>query len=506
MTCLQHFRKDPVLSCVHKKVEKCHYTYTTQFIPVTEEVCDPHYEKRCTITYKQVAQNDTLVHCYNPLVRKCEEAEEGEEECRDYNETSCTTRYVEKSPGKFVGDTACEKVPVNYCTSESCSMVPGPQECHDKVVTSVVDHPEEHCDLVPQKTCRHKTTLVPRLRPEPECVEVPQEVCDVKYVNVRVEKVPYQTLWCQDDEEEEVGLIEEDVLPEAPRIEDEPVTEGYQYDVPENPLTIPPKTTTSLPVVESEPFIPAEPVPPPPTTTPSPPSPPSPSNTVQLTPDDLQAAITEAIRRSVAASVAEAIELRRASENQQRLESSVRKAVELAVRRAVIKSVQEQAASKKMQSSRDLETAVTAAIKEAVTRAVEQSIKSRVTMTTSMKSEMKSIENQVKSAVLQTIRSKIRGAINQQRPSVTQAVVQKSSSSSQESVEEAVRKAVIQAVTAAVQSQVSGLTVDTRRDINTGIQTAVQTSISDQMERSQTTDDLENVRQAVLVAVMSKVR
>ena len=32
------FRKDPVLSCVHKSVEKCHYTYTTQFVPVTEEV------------------------------------------------------------------------------------------------------------------------------------------------------------------------------------------------------------------------------------------------------------------------------------------------------------------------------------------------------------------------------------------------------------------------------------------------------------------------------------
>ena len=32
------FRKDPVPSCVHKSVEKCHYTYTTQFVPVTEEV------------------------------------------------------------------------------------------------------------------------------------------------------------------------------------------------------------------------------------------------------------------------------------------------------------------------------------------------------------------------------------------------------------------------------------------------------------------------------------
>ena len=78
-------------------------------------------------------------------------------------------------------------------------MVPGPQECHNKVsynqsvpwVTrstritpdnvpqvsvSVIDQPEEHCDLAPHNVCRHKTTLVPRLRPEPECVLVPQQV------------------------------------------------------------------------------------------------------------------------------------------------------------------------------------------------------------------------------------------------------------------------------------------------------------------------------------------
>ena len=48
------FRKDPVLSCVHKSIEKCHYTYTTQFVPNTEEVCDKVYEKRCSITYTQV--------------------------------------------------------------------------------------------------------------------------------------------------------------------------------------------------------------------------------------------------------------------------------------------------------------------------------------------------------------------------------------------------------------------------------------------------------------------
>ena len=104
-----------------------------QFVPKTEKVCENNYEKHCSINFKKVAHNETLIHCYNPLVRECVEADSGEEECKEYQETSCTTRYVEKTPGKFLADTSCEQIPVQYCTTESCSMVPGPQECHDKV-------------------------------------------------------------------------------------------------------------------------------------------------------------------------------------------------------------------------------------------------------------------------------------------------------------------------------------------------------------------------------------
>jgi hypothetical protein len=35
--------------------------------------------------------------------------------CRTFFETSCTTKYVEQSPGKFAGDTTCEKIPVELC-------------------------------------------------------------------------------------------------------------------------------------------------------------------------------------------------------------------------------------------------------------------------------------------------------------------------------------------------------------------------------------------------------
>ena len=64
-------RKDPVLECVHKSIEKCHYTYKTLFVPIQEEVCDDHFVKHCTITYRKVANNETFLHCYNPLVKEC---------------------------------------------------------------------------------------------------------------------------------------------------------------------------------------------------------------------------------------------------------------------------------------------------------------------------------------------------------------------------------------------------------------------------------------------------
>ena len=32
-------------------------------------------------------------------------------------ESSCSTRYVEKKPGKFVADTKCKKLPIKECIS-----------------------------------------------------------------------------------------------------------------------------------------------------------------------------------------------------------------------------------------------------------------------------------------------------------------------------------------------------------------------------------------------------
>ena len=36
-TNVETLAKDPILECIHKNVEKCHYTYVTQFTPAQEE-------------------------------------------------------------------------------------------------------------------------------------------------------------------------------------------------------------------------------------------------------------------------------------------------------------------------------------------------------------------------------------------------------------------------------------------------------------------------------------
>merc|ERR1712123_143828 len=101
--------KEPILECTHKNTEQCHYTYVTQFKPSQEEVCEENFEKSCSITFKQQAYNETVNKCYRPVEKVCNG--QGEEVCQTVYESSCTTKYVEKQPGKFVGDTGCEKLP-----------------------------------------------------------------------------------------------------------------------------------------------------------------------------------------------------------------------------------------------------------------------------------------------------------------------------------------------------------------------------------------------------------
>jgi len=218
---IRSLEKDPILECTHKNTEQCHYTYVTQFKPSQEEICEENFEKKCAITFKQQAHNETVRKCYRPMEKVCNG--QGEEVCQVVYESSCTTKYIEKQPGKFVGDTGCEKLPVEICGA-GCVFEEGEEECHDKTVVSLVDVPEEACDLNPQKTCRYVTKLAPKLSPKHECTIVPKETCLLKFSTPKQVPKPLQTRWCLDPTEPAPGesYDEENALAGVinPRIEE----------------------------------------------------------------------------------------------------------------------------------------------------------------------------------------------------------------------------------------------------------------------------------------------
>ena len=167
-----------------------------------EEVCEENFEKTCQITFKQMAVDEVVKKCYKPLVKTCNG--NGEEVCKTVYESACTTRYVEKTPGKFVGDTKCEKLPVEICGA-GCVTEEGEQECHDKTITSMVDVPEEVCDLNPQKVCKFQTKLVPKLKPAHECTIIPKETCNLKFTPPKEVEKTLLTRWCLDPSDAEPG-------------------------------------------------------------------------------------------------------------------------------------------------------------------------------------------------------------------------------------------------------------------------------------------------------------
>ena len=70
-----------------------------------------------------------------------------DEQCKTFYESACTTKYVEKQPGKFVGDTSCEKLPVELC-GQGCRVEEGEEECHDKEIDTLIDVPEEVSNII----------------------------------------------------------------------------------------------------------------------------------------------------------------------------------------------------------------------------------------------------------------------------------------------------------------------------------------------------------------------
>ena len=196
---VETLEKDPVLVCKHRTVEQCHYTYVTRFVSAKQTVCQQNFEKKCSITFEELARNETVQKCFGQVEKVCNG--EGEEQCKTAYESSCTTRYIQKHTGQFVGDTTCKKLPVLLC-GKGCVYQEGPLECHDDVVASVVQVPEELCDINPRKICKVVSRLVPKLQAVPECVSIPRETCSVSFGTPQRLKKPFRSRYCIDSSED----------------------------------------------------------------------------------------------------------------------------------------------------------------------------------------------------------------------------------------------------------------------------------------------------------------
>ena len=104
---------------------------------------------------------------------------------------------MEKTPGQFVLNTTCTKLPNELCR-QSCGHQEEVEECHEKKITSVVEVPEEVCNINPLKTCRDATKLVPKLEPTKECTIVPMEKCELKFSKPNTSQKYLVTKWCRE--------------------------------------------------------------------------------------------------------------------------------------------------------------------------------------------------------------------------------------------------------------------------------------------------------------------
>ena len=152
------------------------------------------------------------MRCFTPQEAVCDGA--GEQQCTTVLETACTTKYVKHGPDQVrptqtrvifeykaewwqvITDTACEKLPRQVCGS-GCRV----REGEDRTVASLVDIPQETCDLNPVESCSLETKLVPVLRPQQECSAVPREVCSLQFGQPELVRVPLRTEWCLEDKE-----------------------------------------------------------------------------------------------------------------------------------------------------------------------------------------------------------------------------------------------------------------------------------------------------------------
>ena len=236
---VEHMVKDSIKECWHQNVTQCHDSYVTEFLPSQEQKCEETFWKSCKIDFKEKPYNYTMKQCHTPLEKDCRPMPKGNRQCllycdkitqrlikslsirvqlisichitgyggpepkivcQTWFESECNTTFVATTKSEIDRpNTWCKKVPKKICAPDNCKMVPGKEQCNEKMLVSTIQSPSEICDLQPQKHCRLITRLTPHLVTKQVCRKVPKEVCHMALTKPHSIKKPMTMKWCTKD-------------------------------------------------------------------------------------------------------------------------------------------------------------------------------------------------------------------------------------------------------------------------------------------------------------------
>lgn len=156
--------KDPTWSAPPKNVEQCHYNYVhAVHPPARRRSCEENFEKTCQITSSSRPQRDREEVLQ--ALRRCATGRVPRSAGR-LRELLLLSSTARSSLGKFVGDTSCEKLPVEIrsrCTTRQRSAT------NDKTIAFRWWMYPRKARVQPRRPAEGLTKLVPKLKPEHQC-------------------------------------------------------------------------------------------------------------------------------------------------------------------------------------------------------------------------------------------------------------------------------------------------------------------------------------------------
>ena len=103
-----------------------------------EKECRTAHETRCETRNHIHNVIDDVVNCQTVFETDCKEVTSGyttTEECTKWPKVKCDVQKLDNK--KVTPISECFKVPKEVCGAKGCSMVPGPEECHNEVKTVI---------------------------------------------------------------------------------------------------------------------------------------------------------------------------------------------------------------------------------------------------------------------------------------------------------------------------------------------------------------------------------